>query len=181
MGAPLWNVEKVVKKGDYLYAVVKEHPRATKHGYVLLHRIIMENHLGRLLNEDEVVHHKNGNKKDNELSNLSLTTYSEHASRHGSEKGHLVVILKCPFCGRIFERTKSETHLAKGGNITLCSRKCNGSFNRIRQLHKRTQWVQSAISENVVRIFKRFPDNSEETISQGSVETIRTPPEMVKK
>ena len=59
----MWNIEKIVKKGDYLYAVVKEHPKATKHGYVLLHRVVMENHLNRLLNEDEVVHHRNKDKK----------------------------------------------------------------------------------------------------------------------
>lgn len=59
----MWNVEKVISKGDYLYSIVKEHPFATKNGYVLEHGIVMENHLGRLLNADEVVHHKDGNKR----------------------------------------------------------------------------------------------------------------------
>ena len=43
----MWNIKKIVSKGDYLYALVPEHPKATKNGYVLLHRIVMENHLGR--------------------------------------------------------------------------------------------------------------------------------------
>lgn len=30
-------------------------PNATKNGYVLLHRVVMENHLGRLLEKNEVV------------------------------------------------------------------------------------------------------------------------------
>ena len=53
----MWKIEKIVKKGDYLYAVVIEHPCSTKHGYVLHHRIVMENHLKRLLSHSEVVHH----------------------------------------------------------------------------------------------------------------------------
>ena len=58
-GAVSWKIKKIVSKGDYLYAVVDEHPRRNKHSYVLLHRVLMENHLGRILNHDEVVHHKN--------------------------------------------------------------------------------------------------------------------------
>ena len=181
MGAPLWNIEKVVKKGDYLYAVVKPHPRATKHGYVLLHRIVMENHLGRLLERNEVVHHKDENKKNNNISNLELTTVVDHASDHGLKHGKQIAILKCPFCKTIFERRKGNTHLSKGqGEYTTCSKPCRGSFSRFIQLHGRTQWVQDAISENIVRIERRFPDNSEETLTKDSVETIRIPPEKVK-
>lgn len=59
----MWNVKKIINKGDYLYALVPEHPNCTKNGYVLLHRIVMENHLGRLLNTNEIVHHIDHNKK----------------------------------------------------------------------------------------------------------------------
>lgn len=53
-GAFKWKIQKIVSKGDYNYAITKEHPKATKNGYVLEHRIVMENHLGRLLNSDHV-------------------------------------------------------------------------------------------------------------------------------
>ena len=51
----MWKIEKTISKGDYNYALVREHPKATKNRYVLEHRAIVENHLGRLLNPNEVV------------------------------------------------------------------------------------------------------------------------------
>lgn len=44
----MWKIRKIIKKGDYEYALVPEHPNATKNGYVLHHRIVMENSIGRL-------------------------------------------------------------------------------------------------------------------------------------
>ena len=46
------------------------------------HRKIMEEHIGRKLNRYEVVHHINGNKKDNRIENLQLMTLSEHSRLH---------------------------------------------------------------------------------------------------
>lgn len=51
-------------------------------GYKLLHRVVVENKLGRKLLENEVVHHKNGNNKDNGPDNLAVTNQSEHAREH---------------------------------------------------------------------------------------------------
>ena len=39
---------------------------------IAVHRLVMERHLGRCLFPEEVVHHKNGNRKNNLLSNLQL-------------------------------------------------------------------------------------------------------------
>ena len=46
------------------------------------HRIVMENHIGRKLLPNEVVHHKNEDKTDNRIENLELMTISDHVSLH---------------------------------------------------------------------------------------------------
>ncbi len=43
------------------------------------HRRIMEEHLGRKLAQNEVVHHIDGDGFNNDISNLKLMTASEHA------------------------------------------------------------------------------------------------------
>lgn len=49
---------------------------------MLLHRYIMELHLGRKLRDHEIIHHKDGWKDHNEIDNLEITTRKEHMKKH---------------------------------------------------------------------------------------------------
>jgi len=60
------------------------HPRVK---YAYEHILVVMVRTGRPLRDDELVHHKNGDKRDNRSENLELTTRREHAVHHSDERG----------------------------------------------------------------------------------------------
>lgn len=53
-----------------------------KRGNAKVHRLVVEEHIGRRLSSDEIVHHIDGNKLNNDISNLQVMTRGEHSSLH---------------------------------------------------------------------------------------------------
>ena len=51
-----------------------------------LHVVLVEQSIGRRLNPDEVVHHIDGNPRNNDISNLQLMTRSNHTRLHRLEQ-----------------------------------------------------------------------------------------------
>ena len=77
----------------------KKHP-----GYIYEHRYVMEIFLGRSLDKTETVHHKDGNRDNNNLSNLELLLDRTHSYLHGIERAkklgkHLKEERICRICG----------------------------------------------------------------------------------
>jgi hypothetical protein len=77
-----------------------DHPLARKDGRVPDHRAIMCQMVGRSLNPGEVVHHINGDPKDNRPENLRLyASNAEHIREHLAADGH------CSACGADGKKT----------------------------------------------------------------------------
>lgn len=86
---PAWRGGRHVDKSGYVYLRRPDHPNRNSAGYVFEHRLVMEAHLGRHLEPEEVVHHRDKNKQNNAIENLEL---------FGSNGEHLAHELKgqCP-------------------------------------------------------------------------------------
>lgn len=70
----------------YIVVHRPDHQMSDKAGRLLEHRLIMAEHLGRLLEPREVVHHKDGNRSNNAIDNLDLMSgRKEHAAVHAKE------------------------------------------------------------------------------------------------
>jgi len=86
-----WKGGKRKDKFGYIQIWKPEHPNAKLKGYIHEHRLKMSKKLGRPLKSYEFVHHKNGIKDDNRLSNLELLTKKVHRGK-----------VECPHCQKTF-------------------------------------------------------------------------------
>ena len=98
-----------IDRGGYWYIKEKGHPFGGRQGYVAKHRLIMEKFLGRFLNPKEVIHHINGNRKDNRIENLELcSSRGQHTKQHHPE---MYKRMKIEFKGKRFS---PSTEFKKG-------------------------------------------------------------------
>lgn len=82
---PSWRGGRINHKGYIFVKVPSTDPlfcMTNNHGYIGEHRLIIARHLGRPLTRKELVHHIDGDKKNNNLSNLELTTNEEHTHKY---------------------------------------------------------------------------------------------------
>lgn len=50
------------------------------------HRYVMEQHIGRKLLSNEDVHHKDGNKQNNHISNLEIIYHGDHSTKSNNSR-----------------------------------------------------------------------------------------------
>lgn len=67
--------KEVVERAGYRWITVNGEKVAE-------HRYVMAQHLGRDLDSNEIVHHKNKDRKDNRVENLELMTRGDHLLEH---------------------------------------------------------------------------------------------------
>ncbi len=89
--------------GSKIYnTATKRYVIKSNHGWIEEHRYVMEQQLNRRLLPSEIVHHIDHDHNNNVISNLEITTRSEHARHH--------------MTGRIFKH--SEESKAKISRLT---------------------------------------------------------------
>lgn len=125
--------------GKYFCSLDPNNPRSTKEGYVYTHVLIVEKKLGRLLKPEEVVHHVDEDKFNNDPDNLIVfKTKADHAAFH---KGCEAILegdaywcpgkrssLQCPICGNKKDRCAAMCF--------DCRCKLNEKRNKIMRLEK---------------------------------------------
>lgn len=95
-GNPMWKGGEPGHSDGYTLHLDRSHPYAVN-GYVLKHRIVVEKHIRKkcqdskllerignsfYLRQDTVVHHIDGDRKNNKISNLIACTKRAHAQIH---------------------------------------------------------------------------------------------------
>lgn len=119
------------KDGRIRMVIQKDDGTITSKSYP---RIIMEKELGRELESYEEVHHIDGDKTNNKLSNLKVINRTDHRKYHATKYQNKIV--KCDVCGKEFiwtpsvqSRYYSDLKRLPNRGIT-CSKRCAGLLGR---------------------------------------------------
>lgn len=126
--ASLLQVEVGMRNGNYeLVKAPADYPGRKYRGrYCYEHHLVWWINTGEVPNPNQVLHHKNGDTRDNRFCNLELLSWRRHSSEHTAKRGKAMVEMRCPSCGTMFVRERRQTHLVKGGQLSFCSRSCAG-------------------------------------------------------
>lgn len=106
--AAKWKGGKRKLKNGYIYTYKPQHRFATKDGYVMEHRLVLEQKLNRVLEPNEIAHHVNGRKDDNRPENIELTIRGQHTKNHFLDsfktRELLNIINSCEHCKKQLEK-----------------------------------------------------------------------------
>lgn len=140
--------------GDYIMIVApSDYPgKLYRNKYCYEHIYVYWKTYGIIPNDNEIIHHKDGNKHNNNPNNLQLMLTKDHKKLHDEHLNNMV-LFKCPVCGKLFIKTKRES-LSKHNKAYYCSKQCSG-----KSIHISKQALEHNIKYNVVY---EFVGNKEE-------------------
>lgn len=81
---PSWKGGRYLAHDGYWMTYVGGQDTVGWNSYKKEHVLVVEKNLSRSLEKQEVVHHVDGNKENNSLDNLWLTSHSGHRNAHAS-------------------------------------------------------------------------------------------------
>lgn len=109
------------------------------------HREIMAEHLGRQLDSDEHVHHKNHDRYDNRVDNLEVKPAAEHAKQHADEWLKYPREKVCEVCGKTFTPHRTKRKRAK-----TCSWECRNILIARTERLTKSKAAEALVRANVV-------------------------------
>ena len=87
----------------YVYFIDREHPLSSKGGKVYYHRHVYSVKIGEWIHRTLQVHHIDGNKTNNDPSNLSAVSPRMHGREHAKNNGNNIKkVCKCKLCSKKF-------------------------------------------------------------------------------
>ena len=75
-----------INKKGYEQRYRPESPSARKSGWAPTHRVNAEEKLGGQIYKNKVVHHRDGNKLNNDKKNLQILTRKQHYKKHYKDR-----------------------------------------------------------------------------------------------
>jgi len=83
---PRWNDAIIGTNGYKKLRVGRAHPLADSKGYAYEHLIVWVSAGMSVPKRAQSLHHKNGDRRDNRISNLQMLTIVEHKQLHASKQ-----------------------------------------------------------------------------------------------
>lgn len=153
-------MSKSIDSMGYYILYMPEHHKARSHGMVYEHVVMAEKKIGRKLRDDEVVHHEDENKLNNDLDNLYVfATGADHARYHKTgikvkvEDYYISPTLKrnCDICDKEFNYIESHEDTAK-----YCSKECQGLSRRKSERPSKEELLTLIKTKSFVHIGKMY-------------------------
>ena len=164
----MWGGGKTIS-GGYVRIMSRGHHEASSSGYAFEHRVVMEKKIGRDLLPSETVHHKNGIKTDNRISNLELWSSRQPEGQRVIDKIRWAIhtirlyeptlkfetrLVRYKFSFKAPEEDKSSGKIVrdKAGYVTVPIQKMVGGIkvNRRTQAHRIifSEWLGRPLMKN---------------------------------
>lgn len=118
-----------ITKSGYVAVYLPKHPDSWQNGYIFEHRLVVEKKIGRRLKSYpiETVNHIDGNKLNNDPSNLEVLSNKDHVSL--TFKKYDGVPKRCTICHKLFYKN-IRASIKQWELSRYCSLSCSARGNK---------------------------------------------------